>query len=185
MHLDDALPHWDRRERHRVPCDAPPAVVMRAAETVTWREVPIFYGLMTMVSLGRPHFSADQPVLDMFVDAGFAVLVRTEDELVVGGIERFSRKRPVIRLKHPDVASLRDFDEPGSIKIGFNFRYAGGRLTTETRVRATDARSRHLFGLYWLFIRAGSGFIRHVWLRAIRCRTRLIHPQSRTRPVAA
>jgi len=40
-------------------------------------------------------------------------------------------------------------------------------LTTETRVRATDPRSRRLFGLYRLFIRGGSGLIRHVWLRAI------------------
>ena len=38
---------------------------------------------------------------------------------------------------------------------------------TETRVRATGPRSRRLFGLYGLFIRGGSGLIRHVWLRAI------------------
>jgi hypothetical protein len=40
-------------------------------------------------------------------------------------------------------------------------------LTTETRVRATDPPSWRLFGLYWLFIRGGSGLIRHVCLRAI------------------
>ena len=42
-----------------------------------------------------------------------------------------------------------------------------GMLMIETRVRATDPRSRRLFGLHWLFIRGGSGLIRHVWLRAI------------------
>lgn len=181
MHLNEALPRWDRRERHEVLCDAPPAAVMRAAETVTWREAPIFYGLMAMMSLGRPRFSADQPVLDMFVGSGFSVLVRTEDEIVVGGIERFSRKRPVIGLERPDLASFRNFDEPGCVKIGFNFRFTDGKLTTETRVKATDARSRRLFGLYWIVIRPGSGLIRHVWLRAIRRRTHLFHSQSLTR----
>lgn len=120
-------------------------------------------------------------VLDMFVGAGFSVLARTEDEIVVGGIERFSRKRTVIGLERPDLASFRNFDEPGCVKIGFNFRFTDGKLTTETRVKATDARSRRLFGLYWIVIRPGSGLIRHVWLRAIRRRTRLFHSQSLTR----
>ena len=46
MRRDDAMPRWDRRERHGIPCDAPPAVVMRAAEEVTWREVPVFRSVM-------------------------------------------------------------------------------------------------------------------------------------------
>jgi len=46
MRLDNAMP---RRERHDVPCDACPAAVMRAAEEVTWREVPVFWGFMTSI----------------------------------------------------------------------------------------------------------------------------------------
>jgi hypothetical protein len=138
-YLDDALPSWDRRERHRIPCDAAPAAVMRAAKKVTWREVPVFRGLMAMKSLGRPRFSADEPVFGMFIDAGFEVLARTQEEILVGGIERFSGSRPVVRLPRPDLAAFRDFDDPGCIKIGLNFRCAHGMLTTETRVSATDA----------------------------------------------
>lgn len=173
MRLDDALPQWDRRERHRLFCGAPPAVVMEAAERVTWREVPIFRALLAARALGRSRLAADAPVLDWFTGAGFAVLARAEDELVVGAIERVSRREPVVRPPRPDVATFRGFDEPGCVKIGFNFRYADGTLTTETRVRATDARSRRLFGLYWLLIRGGSGLIRRVWLAAIRRRARL------------
>jgi hypothetical protein len=44
---------------------------------------------------------------------------------------------------------------------------AGSRVTTETRITATDVRTRARFGLYWLFIRAGSGLIRHDMLRAV------------------
>lgn len=127
MQLDKALPRWDRRdrrdrqERHRVPCNASSAAVMRAAEEVTWQEAPIFLGLMTMMSLGRPRFSANEPILDVFTDAGSVVLARTEDELLVGGIERFSRSRPAVRLPRPGTAASRDFDRPGCVKIGLNF----------------------------------------------------------------
>lgn len=44
------------------------------------------------------------------------------------------------------------------------------RVTTETRVHATDARSRRLFATYWRTIYPGSALIRRLWLRAVRLR---------------
>jgi hypothetical protein len=46
MPPDDVLPH---RERHCIPCDAPRVAVMRAAEEVTWREVPVFRDFMISI----------------------------------------------------------------------------------------------------------------------------------------
>ena len=70
-----------------------------------------------------------------------------------------------------DAAALRAFAEPGWVKTGFDLVLepdgAGTRVTTETRVTATDARTRARFRLYWLFVRAGSGLIRHDMLRAV------------------
>src|SRR5215203_5941556 len=129
--LPQALPRWDRRERHRISCDAPSAAVMRAAEEVMCREAPIFYGLMAIMSLGHPPFSADEPVPAPVNMHKFEVLARTEEEILVGGTGRFSQSRPVIRLRRPDLAAFRDFEEPGCIKIGVNFRRAHGMLTTE------------------------------------------------------
>jgi hypothetical protein len=146
---------------------------MRAAVEVTWREVPVFRALMSAVSLGRPRPTADEPILNFFTGAGFEVLARTEDELLIGGIDRFSGSRPIVRLPNPSIPNFRGFEEPGFVKICLNFRHEGGVLTTETRVRATDVRTRRHFGLYWLAIRGGSGLIRHVWLGAIRRRARL------------
>jgi hypothetical protein len=57
-------------------------------------------------------------------------------------------------------------DEPGWPMIA-NFRVGGGELTTETRVLATDERSRRAFARYWLLIRPFSGLIRRLWLAAI------------------
>ena len=88
--LAAALPCWDRRERHWAFSDVPPAAVLRAADEVTWREVPVFWGLMKTWSLGCVRLAAGEPVLALFTTAGFAVLDRTEDEIVVGGIGRDS-----------------------------------------------------------------------------------------------
>jgi hypothetical protein len=51
-----------------------------------------------------------------------------------------------------------------------NFRFAGGILTTETRIEPTDALSGRRFRRYWMLIRPFSGLTRLVWLRAIRRR---------------
>ena len=70
-----------------------------------------------------------------------------------------------------DAAALRAFAEPGWVKTGFDLVIepdgTGTRLTTETRVFATDPRTRARFGFYWLFIRAGSGLIRRDMLRSV------------------
>jgi hypothetical protein len=44
------------------------------------------------------------------------------------------------------------------------------RLTTETRVLATDSRTRRLFAAYWRLILPGSALMRRTWLAAIRRR---------------
>ena len=43
-------------------------------------------------------------------------------------------------------------------------------VTTETRVCATDPRTRRKFAMYWWTIYPGSALIRRMWLRAIRRR---------------
>jgi hypothetical protein len=43
----------------------------------------------------------------------------------------------------------------------------GTFLSTETRVVATDARTRRAFAVYWFLIRPGSGVIRRELLRVV------------------
>ena len=70
-----------------------------------------------------------------------------------------------------DAAALRAWSQPGWIKVGMEFRLQsiplGTLLRTETRVLATDPRTRRAFAAYWLFIRAGSGAIRREVLRVV------------------
>ena len=64
---------------------------------------------------------------------------------------------------------------PGVAKAVMNFRIEEATegacfVFTETRVHATDAAARRRFAPYWAIIRPGSGFIRRMWLRAIKHR---------------
>jgi hypothetical protein len=75
-------------------------------------------------------------------------------------------------LKKIDADSFKAFETPGYAKAVWNFalRPDGNdvRLTTETRIRCTDADSRRRFGFYWTFIRPFSGLIRMEMLRVIK-----------------
>jgi hypothetical protein len=57
------------------------------------------------------------------------------------------------------------------VRVGMEFRLQstplGTLLSTETRVLATDPRTRRAFTAYWLFLRAGSGAIRRDVLRVV------------------
>ncbi|WP_062216589.1 hypothetical protein [Streptomyces sp. NBRC 109706] len=168
--LDRVSPRWDRRERHRLRIEGEPAAVIQAAEDLTWGEVPKFRRIMVIAGLGRVPFRKDRQVVTMFLDNDFRILHRSDDELVIGGIQRISRKQPIAPMGDDPATEFRDFDRPSHLLTCFNFRYQDGVLVTETRVRATSSRARRLFAVYWLVIRAGSGLIRRIWLRGVRRR---------------
>jgi hypothetical protein len=172
--LDGLLPEWHFRERHQRSTSAPAAALLAAAETVTWAEVPVMRKLMGIRSFGRLRRSADHRVLDDMAAAGFAVLTRTRDELVIAALGRpWARgvgRAPRLAEEADPVRVFIDFAVPGWAKMAVNFRVGMGELTTETRVLLTDQGSRRAFGRYWLLIRPFSGLIRRQWLAAIASR---------------
>jgi hypothetical protein len=128
--------------------------------------------------LGRGPRRADlrRPVLDVALAAGFVRLAEDEPrELVVGAAGRFWTLAPgqCVPLAGPD--AFRSFAAPDHVRSTMDFRIeelAPGRcrVTTETRIAATDAAARRKFGLYWRVIHPGSALIRRMWLRAIKRR---------------
>ena len=72
---------------------------------------------------------------------------------------------------HLDAAALRAWSEPGWIKAGMEFRLepvpAGTLLSTETRVLATDPKTRRAFAAYWFVIRPASSAIRREVLKVV------------------
>jgi hypothetical protein len=178
--LDRFLPGWQFNERHGTTIDAPPDAVWRAIREVTAGEIRFFLVLTWLRSPHLPGRAAEsilnpdpgRPILDTALRTGF-VLLGEEDrrEVVLGAALEGGRFRA--GLEPP---TFRDLAQPGLAKTAMNFcvtteRLGRVRLTTETRVSATDARSRRLFAVYWRLILPGSALIRRNWLAAIQRRS--------------
>lgn len=165
--LDQVMPEFDRREVHRRSSAAPASALWDAIHELRANELAIMRMLMGIRTLGRKVGDGEQTVLDGFMRMGFRQLAEEPGrELVVAGIGRFWTPSGGLG-KVTGKEQFLGFEEPGYAKAAFNFRIEDGGFSTETRIAGTDARSRRLFGLYWLLIRPGSGLIRREWLRAL------------------
>jgi hypothetical protein len=166
--IDEYLPVWHKRERHRRSATADAEALLRAVETLTWDEVAAFRALMRFRAGGRRVGGAT--ILAGMVRMGFVELTRGPREIVYGGIGRpwiLRSGGPVPLTRADPLTSFVDFNRPGYAKMAFNFAVDGGALSTETRVFLTDTRARRSFGAYWLMIRPFSGLIRREWLAGI------------------
>ena len=160
--LDDVLPEWHFRERHRRHVRAEPERVFAAVRVVTLAETPVAAVLVRLRGM-RP--APDQPIFDEMQRVGFEVEAEEHGrELAFAAVGQPWKVRGGERRRGVD---FRTFSEPGFAKMAFNFRLDGPMLSTETRVLLTDERSRRAFRRYWLVIRPFSGLIRRAWLRAI------------------
>jgi hypothetical protein len=173
--LDAFLPSCDARELHSISIDASPERVIAAARELRGRDVPLFALLMALRSIPAlfraRRLSYARPIVAEFERAGFVTLAERPDELVLGGVGRFWQASG--GLRRIGASEFAGFEEPGWAKTAVNFHARAGedggtRLTTETRVLATDPASRRRFRRYWRVVRPGSGAIRIAWLRAIR-----------------
>ena len=154
MRLDEEMPRWSFRERHSTRIDAPPETIFDAIEKVTAREIRFFTMLTWIRRLGR---SAPESILNAPPDEPIlAVATRTGFRYVV--------------VDRPHEVVLRLDIVPGRIIAAMNFMIDAPRVSTETRVLTRGAKATLVFGAYWLVIRAGSGLIRRMWLRAIKKR---------------
>jgi hypothetical protein len=179
MRLDEYLPQWQFSERHATIVHAPEERVWRAIREVTAGEIRFFLLLTWLRSPHLPgrgdqsilHAHPGRPILDTAIHTGFVELGEDQGrEVLVGAVLEHGRFR-----KGLVSAAFRDLAEPGLVKTAMNFRVTAQqpgcvRLSTETRVATTDARSLRLFGVYWRLILPGSALIRRNWLAAIRRR---------------
>jgi hypothetical protein len=182
--LDRLVPSFQAAEGHSTTIAASADQVWAALAQVTVGELGLFRLLMGLRLLpgrllGNPRarFDADEPLLGWAVRFGFTILgEEARRELVVGAIGqpwRLGGGRSMAVAGGEDFAA---FDQAGYAKMAANFRLAplagdrAIRLSTETRVACTDARSARRFARYWWLIRPASGAIRRSWLAAIKRR---------------
>jgi hypothetical protein len=180
--IDEILPIYQFSEHHEIRVQASPARVHEAVWKVTAREIRLFQTLTWIRAPRLPgragresilNAPAEKPLLEVATSSGFMLLADEPDREVVVGMAVIAPSRVRERLARPE--DFVDLDAPGCAKAVMSFRtedVGGGwtRLTTETRVWATDASARRRFAAYWRLIYPGSALIRRTWLRAIRAR---------------
>lgn len=176
--LDAFVPAFQFVERHETFVRATPDAVYRAIRAVRADEIRTFRALTWIRSPRWPWRpqresilnAGREPILDVSTRTGFVWLAdEPSREAVVGTVVCCRGARA------SSAEQFRDLTRGGLAKAGMNFRIqdvGGGtcRVTTETRVFATDGASRRRFGLYWAFIYPGSSLIRYGWLAAIKTR---------------
>jgi len=181
--IDDFLPRWEARERHRIRIEAEPARVYRALRTTDLGGHPLVRGLLLARALPaalragsllqRWRADSSRPItLASFEERGFRVLAEDPPhELLIGLEGAFWTPNGALRPVDPD--TFRAPVPAGFARAAWNFRTVRRGegscvLHTETRVLTGDPAARRRFRLYWLLIRPGSGAIRRLVLRAIR-----------------
>jgi hypothetical protein len=175
MNLDDVVPNPHHRMCHsrivraplsivwddlnRVPMSALP--MGRALEGA--RLLPARLGGRQLPRLAGRTFLEVTPIPVLFSDRPHVVISAGLSQAwrLLGG-----SPPPVL-----DAAALHAWTEPGWVKVGMEFRFdatpAGTLLSTETRIRATDPKTRRAFAAYWFVIRGSSGAIRREVLRVV------------------
>jgi hypothetical protein len=191
--LDEVMPRYQFAEHHATHVRALPDRVFSAIRAVTADEILLFQTLTRIRRFGRPgpesvlNAPERMPLLEVATSTSFLVLAEEPDhELVIGTLVLAPSG-----LRSPSSPTAEDFrrlEGPGFAKAAMNFLVErdteGSRVSTETRVFATDEATCRRFARYWRLIRPGSGLIRRTWLRAIRRRAEApaVEPRDSTRP---
>ena len=181
MDLDDVVPVADHVTRQSRVIDAPPSVVWDELHRAKLSGLPLtlalagFRALPLMVT-GKWQGTRDRTFLEI---VPIPQLSSEEPRAVLfGGVLQPWRLAGGDKGPSLDAAGVRDWSEPGWVRVAMEFRLTpsvgGTRLSCETRVAATDARARRRFGRYWLVVGPGSSAIRWELLTAVALRAETV-----------
>jgi hypothetical protein len=179
VNLDDVVPVADHVTRQSRVIDAPPAVVWEELHRLQLTSLPVSLLLSGVRALpvllsgrGRRRAGPGRTFLDVVPIP--ALSSDPPSHVVFGGLLQAWRLFGGRRPPELDAAGVREWSEPGWVKVGMEFRLTpalgGTRLSCETRVAATDTGTRRRFARYWLVVRPGSSAIRWELLTAVAMR---------------
>ena len=174
MQLDDLVPAADHVTRQARVIDAPASVVWDELHRLKLSGLPVSLVLSAVRALpvllvGKGRGELDRTFLDV---VPIPELSSEEPSAVVfGGVLQAWRLAGGERPPALDAAGVREWSEPGWVKIAMEFRLTpavgGTHLSSETRVAATDPASRRRFDRYWLVVGPGSSATRWEVLTAV------------------
>jgi hypothetical protein len=177
MNLRDVVPVADHVTQQARVVDASRSVVWEELNRLKLRSLPVSLVLsairaMPVLMTGRWHGGINRTFLDV---VPIPVLSSEPPTAVVfGGVLQAWRLTGGAQPPELDADGVRDFAEPGWVKIGMEFRLTpavgGTHLSSETRVAATDPATRTQFNRYWFVVGPGSSAMRWEVLSAVAVR---------------
>jgi hypothetical protein len=177
MNLDDVVPVADHVTHQARVIEARRSVVWDELHQLKLRSLPVALVLsafraMPLLLTGRSRPAAERTYL------GVVPIPMLSSEpptaVVFGGVLQAWRLRGAEPPPVLDADGVRNFSEPGWMKVGMEFRLTpavgGTHLSAETRVAATDPATRRRFNRYWFVVGPGSSAIRWEVLAAVASR---------------
>lgn len=170
MAIDRVLPRFDVSDRHSIVVRADPERAYAALRSFDLADSWISK-ILFAIRRARPVRVSHLRLADI-IGRGFVVVVEDPGhEIVLGTVGPFWRVFGGGR--RTTASDFATYDEPDSARAAMNFRVepigdGRTRVSTETRVSATDDRGRRAFRRYWRFIAPGSALIRFEMLRLIK-----------------
>lgn len=178
--IDDLLPYPRYRIAAESLIDTPASVVWAELLALPMSSLPWGFTLTRLRHLPDVLAGNETSVrgTDTFLDATpIPVVIHRAPEIIISaGLSQAWKIRGGARAPFLDATQFAAWNEPGWIKVAMQFHLAeapGGRttrLTTETRISATDTRTARVFAPYWWAIRAGSVLIRREVVAQVRRR---------------
>jgi hypothetical protein len=184
VNLDDILPVADHVSRQSRVVEAPRRVVWEELQGLKLRSLPVslVQGAVRAVPVlltGRWRGHLDTRFLDVVPIPELSSEPPTA--VVFGGVLQAWRLTGGEPPPELDADGVREFAEPGWVRIGMEFRLTpavgGTHLSSETRVAATDPATSKRFNRYWIVVGPGSSAIRWEVLTAVELRA-----EARVRP---
>jgi hypothetical protein len=174
--LDRFIPEYDIVERHRVWIDAPPDVVLEAAQRVELEQSLIIRAILKVRALAmgarEEKSSRSHGLIAETTSMGWRVLADVPGrECVLGAATQPWLADVTFQPLEPDAFTA--FAEPDRVKIAWTLRVdpafpRGTIFSTETRAVATDRSARAKFRRYWIRVKPGVVAIRWVLLRLLK-----------------
>ena len=174
MDLDDVIANPQYQICHSRVARAPLVAVWDALHRVTMRLSP--WGMRSRAYAsclpGSPaRSSSPSPATPLDVTPIPVLFSERPHVVISAGLSQAWRLLGGSIPPHLDAAALRAWSQPGWIKAGMEFRLepvsAGTLLSTETRVVATDPKTRRAFAAYWFVIPPASSAIRREVLKVV------------------
>lgn len=181
MKIDEFLPIYDFNEIHKVTVKASPEQTFKAIKELTAAELsPLIFLMLDARNLpekllgkNTPTNAPSETFLEQLYKDEFVPLGEDCKEVVLGLVGQFWKLTGGETPPIPTPQAFLDFDNPAFAKVATNLavtvdEHGSTLCSTETRIQVPDPSTRRKFAFYWKIISMGSGWIRVLWLKAIK-----------------